>query len=81
MTAEMTSLLRQINIEVAVISKDEASQVAVQNAMVSTTCKAEWKECFSNSLLIENIPFAQQHRTDSCEPTNLMDPGQSEKDF
>lgn len=81
MTAEMTSFLRQINIEVAVILKGQTSQVPVQNAMISMTCKAKWKDCFSNSLLTENIPFTQQHRTDSCEPTSLMDPGQPEKDF
>ena len=77
----MTSLLRKINIEAEVILKDQTSEVAVQNAMVSTACKAKWKDCFSNSLLTENIPFTQQHRADSCEPTSLMDPGQSEEDF
>lgn len=47
----MTSFLRQINIEVAVILKDQTSQVPVQNAMVSMTWKAEWKDTLTHCLL------------------------------
>jgi len=81
MTAEMTLLLRQINAEVAVIPKDRTSQAAVQNSVFSMTCQAKWKDYFSNSLLTENILFIKQRRTDSCEPTGVMDPGQSKQGF
>lgn len=81
MTPEITSLLKQINIEVEVILKEQTSQVAVRNATVCMTRKDKWKVYFSKSLLTENIPSILQHRPEYCKLMSSMDPGQSERDI